>query len=41
MVIYGVKPKTGLYVVDMDTSRGYSYPKIMQSSESWKLHAGG
>nr|MDO8133396.1 gas vesicle protein GvpD [Candidatus Njordarchaeum guaymaensis] len=28
VVLYGIKPRTNLYVVEMDTSRGYSVPKL-------------
>jgi hypothetical protein len=28
LLLYGIKPRTGLYAVEMDTSRGYPLPKL-------------
>ncbi|MCD6529706.1 hypothetical protein J7L06_05410, partial [Candidatus Bathyarchaeota archaeon] len=28
LIVYGIKPRTGLHVVEMDTSNGYPMPKL-------------
>lgn len=28
LLLYGVKPRTGIYVVEIDTSKGYAIPKL-------------
>jgi len=30
LLLYGVKPRTGLYAVEMDVSRGYPLPELTQ-----------
>ena len=29
-LVYGVKPRTGFYAIEMDTSQGYAMPKLTQ-----------
>jgi len=29
-IVYGIKPRTGFYAIEMDTSQGYARPKLTQ-----------